>query len=107
MGKEKLKESASESDNNSVQDDEEEKEEEIKISFTKDVLPYVIPLTCILTIENKNKDFINMLNDIKESNELLEIFDDQCLKQWKKKDLIDLIKDIINKYFDNSYTFNI
>jgi hypothetical protein len=33
--------------------------------ITKDVLPYVIPLTCILTIENKNKDFINILNDIK------------------------------------------
>lgn len=106
-GKEKIKDSASKSDDNSS-DDDEKKEEEIKISFTKDVLPYVIPLTCILTIENKNKDFINMLNDIKESNELLEIFDDQCLIWWNKKGLINIIHDIINKYFDkSSNTYNI
>ena len=106
-GKEKIKDSASESDVNSLQDNKEEKEE-IKISFTKDVLPYVIPLTCILTIENKNKDFIDMLNDIKESNELLEIFEDQCLIWWNKKGLINIIYDIINKYFDkSSNTYNI
>jgi site-specific DNA-methyltransferase (adenine-specific) len=86
----------------------EKKEEEIKISFTKDVLPYVIPLTCILTIENKNKDFINMLNNIKKSKELLEIFDDQCLIWWNKKGLINIIHDIIVKYFDkSSNTYNI
>lgn len=100
-GKEKIKDSPSESK-------DEKKEKEIKISFTKDVLPYVIPLTCILTIENKNKDFINMLNDIKESSELLEIFDDQCLIWWNKKGLINIIHDIINKYFDkSSNTYNI
>ncbi len=106
-GKEKIKDSVYESDDNSSLDGKE-KEEEIKISFTKDVLPYVIPLTCILTIENKNKNFINMLNDIKESNELLEIFDDQCLIWWNKKGLINIIHDIINKYFDkSSNTYNI
>ena len=107
-GKEKIKDIASKSDNNSSEDDEEEKEEEIKISFTKDVLPYVIPLTCILTIEDKNKDFINMLNNIAESKELLEIFDDQCLIWWNKKGLINIIHDIIVKYFDkSSNTYNI
>jgi len=87
-------------------DNSSESEEEIKISFTKDVLPYVIPLTCILTIDNK--DFIHMLNDIKDSQELLEIFDDQCLIWWNKKGLINIIHDIINKYFDkSSNTYNI
>jgi len=101
---EKNKDRASESDDNI----EDKKEEEIKISFTKDVLPYVIPLTCILTIEDKNKDFINMLNNIKESKELLEIFDDQCLIWWNKKGLINIIHDIIVKYFDkSSNTYNI
>ena len=80
-GKEKIIDSDSKSDNNYAEDDEEKKEETIKISFSKDVLPYVIPLTCILTIENKNKDFINMLNDIKKNNELLEIF--ICLSIYK------------------------
>lgn len=83
-------------------------QEPLGCSFTKDVLPYVIPLTCILTIKNKNKDFINMLNDIKENKELLEIFDDQCLIWWNKKGLINIIHDIINKYFDkSSNTYNI
>ena len=85
-----------------------EEEEIITISFTKDVLPYIIPLTCILTIKDKNMDFVNMLNDIKETPELLEIFDEQCLIWWNKKDLIDLIKEIIIKYFNkNSNTYNI
>ena len=82
--------------------------EETKISFTKDVLPYIIPLTCILTIENKNKDFIKMLNDIKEDKQLLEVFDEQCLIWWNKKGLVNFIQDIISKYFDkNSNTYNI
>ena len=98
-------ESSNKSDN---KEDEEYEEEEPKISFQKDVLPYVIPLTCILTIENKNKDFITMLNDIKHNEELLDIFDDMCLIWWNKKGLINIIKNIIEKFFDkSSNTFNI
>ena len=88
--------------------DEKHDKEEIKISFTKDVLPYIIPLTCILTIKNANKDFVKMLNDIQKNPELLEIFDDMCLIWWGKKDLIDIIKKIISDYFDkNSNTYNV
>ena len=88
--------------------DEKHDKEEIKISFTKDVLPYIIPLTCILTIKNANKDFVKMLNDIQENPELLEIFDDMCLIWWGKKDLIDIIKKIVSEYFDkNSNTYNV
>ena len=47
-------------------------------------------------------DFVKMLNDIKENPELLDTFDDQCLIWWNKKDLINLIKDIVSKYFDKS-----
>jgi site-specific DNA-methyltransferase (adenine-specific) len=101
-GKEKVK---NESD---YEHSDKEEKEETHISFTKDVLPYVIPLTCILTIKNSNMDFVKMLNDIKENPELLYTFDDQCLLWWNKKDLIDLIKDIVNKYFDkSSNTYNI
>jgi hypothetical protein len=86
---------------------EEKKEEEIQISFTKDVLPCIIPLSCILTMKNKNLDFVKMLNEIKENEELLEIFDEQCLIWWNKKDLIDLIRTIVNRYFDKtSNTYN-
>jgi len=106
-GKEKVKTDSDNEHSDNEKSDEEEKEEK-QISFTKDVLPYVIPLTCILTVKNSNMDFVKMLNDIKENPELLDTFDDQCLIWWNKKDLIDFIKDIINKYFDkNSNTFNI
>ena len=52
-------------------------------------------------------DFVKMLNDIKENPELLDTFDDQCLIWCNKKDLIDLIKNIVSKYFDkSSNTYN-
>ena len=104
-GKEKVRDDESE---NSKSGEEKPEKEEIKISFTKDVLPYVIPLTCILTVNNANKDFVKMLNDIKENPELLDIFDDMCSIWWNKKDLINIIKNIVSKYFDkNSNTYNI
>jgi len=109
-GKEKVKNDSDEENTHYYENEESSEEEQIEtqISFTKDVLPYVIPLTCILTIKNSNMDFVKMLNDIKENPELLDTFDDQCLIWWNKKDLIDLIKDIVSKYFDkNSNTYNI
>ena len=100
-GKEKVRDDSDKSES-------AEEKPEIKISFTKDVLPYIIPLTCILTIKNTNKDFVKMLNDIQENPELLDKFDDMCLIWWNKKDLINIIKDIVSKYFDrNSNTYNI
>ena len=108
-GKEKVRDDSDKSEKSDSGDEEEKPEKkEIKISFTKDVLPYVIPLTCILTIKNANKDFVKMLNDIQENPELLNMFDDMCLIWWNKKDLINIIKNIVSKYFDkNSNTYNI
>jgi hypothetical protein len=105
-GKEKIKEDENKSE---LQKDLEKLEKEEKqISFTKEVLPFIIPLTCILTIKNSNMDFVKMLNNIKENPELLEIFNEQCLIWWNEKDLIDFIKEIVKKYFDkNSNTYNI
>jgi hypothetical protein len=86
----------------------EEERKEKEISFTKDVLPFVIPLSCILTMNDTNKDFIKMLSDIKANPELLEIFDEQSLIWWNKKDLITIIINIVEKYINkNSNTFNI
>ena len=107
-GKERVQKDSDNDESSNKSDNEEDEIEEPKISFQKDVLPYVIPLTCILTIENKNKDFITMLNDIKNNEELLDIFDDMCLIWWNKKGLINIIKNIIEKFFDkSSNTFNI
>ena len=86
----------------------EEEKKEKEISFTKDVLPFVIPLTCILTMNDTNKDFVKMLYDIQQNKELLEVFDEQSLIWWNKKDLIKIIKNIVEKFINkNSNTFNI
>lgn len=86
----------------------ESSEKTTNISFTKDVLPYVIPLSCILTIKEKNKDFVKMLEYIKNNKELLEIFNDMSLIWWNKTDLIDIITSIISKNFDKkSSLYNI
>ena len=108
-GKQKLRMNERPTDSSDDEYSESESsDEEIKISFTKDVLPYVIPLTCILTIKDTNMNFVKMLNSIKNNPELLDAFNDQCFLWWNKKDLIDLIKNIVIKYFDkNSNTYNI
>ena len=107
-GKEQIKDDSDKSEKSDSDEEDTPDKEEIKISFTKDVLPYVIPITCILTIKNTNKDFVKMLNDIQENPELLDMFDDMCLIWWNKKGLINIIKDIVSKYFDkNSNTYNI
>ena len=107
-GKEKIKND----DINDVIDNKdvtEEIEKEKYISFTKDVLPYIIPLSCILTTKDNNKDFVNMLTSIKENPELVEIFTEQTYIWWSKKD-ITLVVNIVNKYFDkksNAYNISI
>jgi len=99
-GKEKINTNKDKSD--------KKKEKIIQISFSKDVLPYIIPLVCILTMNNSNTDFIQMLNNIQENAELLNIFDDMCLTWWNKKELLNLIKEIISKNINkNSNTYNI
>jgi hypothetical protein len=112
-GKEKIiNDSLSDNDEHDSNNAEiiENNEKEIKISFTKDVLPYVIPLTCILTMKNSNMDFAMLLNDIKQNPELLDTFNDQCLIWWNKKDLLAVIKNIVeneNNFPKNSNTYNI
>jgi hypothetical protein len=89
-------------DGENLEEEKPKKIEEINISFTKDILPYILPLTCILTIKNTNTDFIKMLNDIKENPELLNTFDDQCLTWWNRKDLLDFIKELACKHSNKS-----
>ena len=107
-GKEK-KQDNTESDNaNETGNGGEEKTKEIMISFSKEVLPYVIPLTCILTIKENKKNFIDMLDIVQENKELLEIFDEQSLIWWNSKDLLKIIKKIVKENYDeNSNVYNI
>ena len=106
-GKTKVRDDSEKSENSEIEE-ENLKEEEITISFVNEVLPCLLLLTCILTITNINKDFVKMLNDIKHNRELLNIFDDMCLIWWNKKDLINIIENIVSKFFNkNSNIYNI
>ena len=111
------------------------KKKMIVISFTKDVLPYIIPLICVLNINYNNNGLLPMINNIENSVELLNIFNDQSFIWWPRavypvvqpafcpgasgwpnnnnnnnnnnnKYLINIIRDIIIKYFDKSDNTN-
>ena len=89
-------------------EEEEDKKEEVNISLTKDVLPFIIPLICILTMNTEHKDILEMLNVIKTSPTLLNVFKDQSFIWWNKPDIIKLIETIIAKYVKrNSFVYNI
>ena len=93
--------------------DHEEKEDENNknnkdISLTKDVLPFIIPLVCILTMNTDHKDILEMLNVIKLNPSLIEVFKDQSFIWWNKPDIIRLVEAIIEKYVKrNSCIYNI
>ncbi len=86
----------------------EEENKEINISLTKDVLPFIIPLVCILTMNTEHKDILEMLNFIKTNPTLLNVFKDQSFIWWNKEDVIKLMEVIIGKYIKkDSYINNI
>ena len=87
---------------------EEGENKPINISFNKDVLPFIIPLSCILTMNTDHKDILEMLNVIKLSPSLLSVFNEQSFVWWSKKDIIKLIESIVEKYVKkNSCIYNI
>ncbi len=110
-GREKIKISGDDGVSLPIVDDIEDEEiEKMQVSFTKDVLPYVIPLVCILTLPTESLHLLTMFAEIKSNPDLLDTFDDQCIIWWNKKELIDVIKDIIVKFINgnnNSCSYNI
>ena len=104
-GKEIIKEYDNEQEE---KDEQEEKTEDSNISLTKDVLPFILPLSCILTMNTEDRDILEMLNIIKTNPSLLSVFNDQSFIWWNKKDIIKLIEKIVEKYIKkNSSIYNI
>ncbi len=95
--------------------DDDEEEEDLsflnKISLTKDILPSIIPFSCLLTIQNDENNFIENLKTISNSEELLDIFNTQCNIWWNQPKSIEFIKKliyIIEKYIkEDSDIYNI
>ena len=88
--------------------EDEDEDEQIYISLAKDVLPFILPLTCLLTIKDNSNDFVEMLTTIVNNEELLEVFNDQTFIWWNQSDIIELIREIARKYINkNDNTYNI
>jgi hypothetical protein len=105
-GKETIKQDTNEVEDKDTEETEDNKD--IDISLTKDVLPFIIPLICILTMNTEHKDILEMLNVIKTSPTLISVFQDQSFIWWNKPDIIRLIEAIIGKYIrKNSCIYNI
>lgn len=79
-----------------------EGDKELNISLTKDILPFILPLSCILTMNTDVKDILEMLNIIKLSPTLLNVFEDQSFVWWNKKDIIGMVEQIVEKYIGKS-----
>jgi len=93
---------------NEVEEKDDEINTDVNISLTKDVLPFIIPLICILTMSTEHKDILEMLNVIKTRPTLLSVFQDQSFIWWNKPDIIKLIEAIVGKYIrKNSCIYNI
>ena len=109
-GKETIRQDTNEVGGDNEEKDAEGKEDDkdVDISLTKDVLPFLIPLICILTMNTEHKDILEMLNVIKTSPSLLSVFQDQSFIWWNKPDIIRLIEVIVKKYIrKNSCIYNI
>lgn len=106
-GKNFMKEGGSHDETEEKTEDEQDTQNE-NISLTKDVLPFILPLSCILTMNTEDKDILEMLNVIKLNPSLLSVFNDQSFIWWNKKDIILLIEKIVEKYIKkNSSIYNI
>ena len=87
---------------------DEDVKDDINISLTKDILPSIVPLVCILTMTTEHMDILEMLNVIETNPMLLKIFQEQSMTWWNKKNIIKLILYIIKKYIEkNSYIYTI
>jgi len=107
-GKEIIKDGGDGDDEPEEKADDEQDTKNANISLTKDVLPFILPLSCILTMNTENRDILEILNVIKSSPSLLSIFNDQSFIWWNKKDIINLIEKIVEKYIKkNSSIYNI
>jgi hypothetical protein len=97
-------------ENNDVNKEEDEKDKMVDISLTKDILPFIIPLICILTINTDHTDVLEMLK-LKDDSELIKVFEDQSFIWWNQPNVIKFItfiEDLIGKYIKkDSYIYNI
>jgi hypothetical protein len=107
-GKEIVKKGGGDDNESEERTEDEPDTQNANISLTKDVLPFILPLSCILTMNTEDKDILEMLNVIKTSPSLLSVFNDQSFIWWNQKDIIKLVGKMVETYIKkNSPIYNI
>lgn len=110
-GKKIVREAVEDSEQSEESEDEETEDLESQdknVNISKDVLPFIIPLICILTINTYHKDILEMFNVVRNSPALMNVFQDQTFIWWNKPDIIQFVQVILEKYIKkNSYIYNI
>ena len=82
-----------------LKDKKKSKGKKISVDLARDVLPFAIPLIiCVLTIRNETHIFIEMIEIIKNDETLLHIFNEQSVIWWGHDNVIDIVKDLCEKY---------
>ena len=76
----------------------EEKIEE-KVNFIQDIIEYIVPFLCIITVRDEVYTFRDMYNVIKEDKVLLHITNSQFITWWGKN-LPDNILDTVMNYYN-------
>jgi superfamily II DNA or RNA helicase len=79
-------------------DEEEDLPQEETISISKDVLPFIIPLACLLTIKDNNRDFVKMLEAISLDESLMDVFNSQTHIWWNKPGIMGFVLKIAKQY---------
>jgi hypothetical protein len=100
------KDNDSEDDNKSESENESVDETTNTISFTKDILPFILPLVCFLTLGIEKNSFIELLTLISTNPMLIETIDEMTFIWWGKKDMINMIKELTEKCIENKSVIN-
>jgi hypothetical protein len=78
--------------------DDDDDDKCIDISLTKDVIPFLLFLVCMLNIKCINHDILEMINNIIASPSLLDVFENQSCIWFNNPGIITLFKTIVEKY---------
>ena len=79
-----------------VNEEMQRKQDELN-KLKKDILPYIIPLSSVLTYNNEENKILTVLDIIKNDDTLKEIFNNQCEIIYNKSDCLTAIYNIVNK----------
>jgi hypothetical protein len=85
-----------------------EKEKTTDIILTKDVLPFVVPFSCLLTLKEKTTDIVEIFDIISSDINLVIVFNEQTKNWWNVTNILPFFRQLLEKYVKkDSVIYNI